>query len=197
MKNGNWAELFEEQKVNILYCLCSCSLDLYSAKYWQIPVQLSIQRYFSKGFQVCGGPESSRLKGFQSVFVLDTLYLKGPWRISSLVLVSPLPWSEICLAWVCLSQSRAACAKEFLWTEVFMISQIKKKGTMGSRTNQNRVVSKAKHTGKTGCQAQCSWGQDCPHGHSSGACAGLVGLLCFAQTFCVKYTAEIWRCHSD
>lgn len=91
-KKGDWAEIFQEQKVNTLYHLCSCKLYLYSAKYWEIPVQLSVQRYISKGFQVCEGTESSASKGCRSVFVLDTLYLKGPWRISSFVLVSPFPW---------------------------------------------------------------------------------------------------------
>lgn len=163
-KKGNWAEIFKEQKVNILYRFCSCNLDLYSAKYWQIPVQLSVQRYISKGFQVCEDTESSTSKGFQSVFVLDTLHLKGPWRISSLVLVRPFSWLWDLSCMGLLSPGRAAWAKEFLWSEAFMISQIKNEtGMMGSR-DQNRVVSRAKRTGKSGCQAKpgAPGGMGCP-----------------------------------
>lgn len=32
-ERGNWAEIFKEQKINILYSLCSCNLDPYSAKH--------------------------------------------------------------------------------------------------------------------------------------------------------------------
>lgn len=73
-----------------------------------------------------------------------------------------------------------------------MISQIKNKKGMMENHDQNRAVSRAKRTGKSGCQAKLAApGARLPMGSSSGACTGLVGLLCFAQTLLVKYTAGI------
>lgn len=54
-RKGNWDRIFKVQKIKILYNLFSCNLGPYSAKYWQIPIQLSIERCISKGFQVYEG----------------------------------------------------------------------------------------------------------------------------------------------
>lgn len=59
---------------------------------------------------------------------------------------------------------------------------------MGSSA-QNRVVSRAKHTGKSGCQARCSWGQDCPHEQQLRILHGAVG----AAFLCADVLCEIHR----
>lgn len=72
-----------------------------------------------------------------------------------------------------------------------MISQIKKKGMLGS-SDQSKVVRRAQHTGKSGCQAQCSWGQDCPHGRQLGSWrwAGGAALLC-ADILCEIHCRDL------